>query len=663
MAVVGALLWTAAILAVQSPQPSPSNQAPLTPTALIVGRVVDASSGRPVAGAIVSLNGGVGLTPATAADPRNLGNTRARAMTNASGQFVFRRLLEGRFVLTATKPGYAEGAYGRRKPGGSQGSLVLALGERAGDVVIPMWRNGSITGSVVDEAGEPLMGVQVRVFSRRYVAGRPRLTQGPTVQTDDRGVYRVASLVPGEYLVGFVAREISLPIEIAEMSRAPMNTSDPKIRALALERSSLGGMVGYPGMPGVVAVGGVVRGIDQNGPAPPSASDSTAMFIYPTQFYPGVPSVARATVVTLASGQERENVDFALRPVRASRVSGVLVGADGPVPNTALRLVSASDDFQSDLEASVTMTGASGEFTLLGVPAGQYTLKVLRVPRPAPPGAAQTTQVQVGSTMTISTSGSPSAGPPPIPDDSTMYAEVPIAVADRDVTDVIVPLQRGARLTGRLEFEGGRDRPDGAALARVPILPERADAASIGEGPFMSIPPGRADESGAFKTYGLPPGKYIVRVGGAPPGWTVKSVTSEGRDISETPIDLRGADLASVVITFTDRPTKLTGVARSGEGNADPDALIVVFPADSAAWTDYGLNPRRVRSTRTTKSGAYTFTGLPAGDYCVAAIKEEAYGQWQDPQVLEELARRATQVRLADGEEKTQDLKTLGGAR
>jgi hypothetical protein len=53
-----------------------------------------------------------------------------------------------------------------------------------------------------------------------------------------------------------------------------------------------------------------------------------------------------------------------------------------------------------------------------------------------------------------------------------------------------------------------------------------------------------------------------------------------------------------------------------------------------------------MRSARTTKTGAYTFTGLPAGDYCVAAIKEEAYGQWQDPQVLEELSRRGSQVRL-----------------
>jgi uncharacterized protein (DUF2141 family) len=244
-----------------------------------------------------------------------------------------------------------------------------------------------------------------------------------------------------------------------------------------------------------------------------------------------------------------------------------------------------------------------------------------------------------------------------------MCAELPLAVADKDLTDVIVPLQRGARITGRLEFEGSRDKPDAVAFGRLTIVAERADAASTREGPFNSIPPGRADESGAFKTYGLPAGKYFLRVSGSPPGWTLKSITSEGRDISEAPIDLRAADVANVVITFTDRPTRLSGVARTPGGNADPDALIVVFPADSSGWTDYGLNPRRMRSARTTKNGSYTFSGLPAGDYCVVAIKEEAYAQWQDPQVLEALARHGTQLRLADGEEKAQDLKTIGGAR
>ena len=90
-----------------------------------------------------------------------------------------------------------------------------------------------------------------------------------------------------------------------------------------------------------------------------------------------------------------------------------------------------------------------------------------------------------------------------------------------------------------------------------------------------------------------------MRVGGAPPGWTLRSVTSEGRDISDTPLDVGSADVANIVITFTDRQTKVTGVVRGANGNADPDALVVVFPADSAAWTGFGLNPRRMRSTRT----------------------------------------------------------------
>jgi hypothetical protein len=48
-----------------------------------------------------------------------------RAVTNANGQFVFRKVPKGRFSLLAAKPGYAEGAYGRRAPGGTPRSVEL----------------------------------------------------------------------------------------------------------------------------------------------------------------------------------------------------------------------------------------------------------------------------------------------------------------------------------------------------------------------------------------------------------------------------------------------------------------------------------------------------------------------------------------------------------
>jgi hypothetical protein len=192
-------------------------------------------------------------------------------------------------------------------------------------------------------------------------------------------------------------------------------------------------------------------------------------------------------------------------------------------------------------------------------------------------------------------------------------------------------------------------------LARIPIAVERADRNTF-VGPGVGIPPGRVEESGTFKTYGIPGGKYFVRVPGAPPGWTLRSVTSEGHDISDMPFDVGSADVGNIVITFTDRQTKVTGVVRDASGNPDPDALVVVFPADSAAWSSFGLNPRRMRGIRTTKSGTYTF-GFPPGEYVIAAVKEEHLGSWQYPEMLEALSRIGVQVRLSEGDTRTQDLK------
>ena len=236
---------------------------------------------------------------------------------------------------------------------------------------------------------------------------------------------------------------------------------------------SIGATLMMPGTSSAIQVGGLVREMPFGSATPPPAGEGAPIFIYPTQFYPGVSSAARAGVVTIASGQERENVDFALHPVRTARVSGTVVGPEGPMANVALRLVPAADDVLTELETSVTMTGSGGEFTLLGVPAGQYTIKVLRIPRPRVPPAPSTTtmtQIQVGSSvvMTSGSSGTPPTVPPPIPDDPTMFAQTAVSVGDRDVTDVIVTLQRGARVTGRFEFDGALERPNATALMRVP---------------------------------------------------------------------------------------------------------------------------------------------------------------------------------------------------
>jgi hypothetical protein len=365
----------------------------------------------------------------------------------------------------------------------------------------------------------------------------------------------------------------------------------------------------------------------------------------------------------LTSGQDRESVDFSLKPIKTAKVSGTLMGPDGPLANTAVRLVPAADDTGLELETSAAITGEGGDFTLIGVPPGQYSLKVARAPRVATQTTAMTmTQIQVGGGM-VMTSAGPAGGPPappPMSDDPTLVADTPVTVGSRDVADLLVTVQRGPRLTGRVEFDGTRDRPEAAALTRIAVTLDSVDAGLPVMG-FVPTPVGRADETGAFKTPGVAPGRYIVRAGGGVPGWTLKSVMVEGRDVSESPLDLRGADVNNAVITFTDHPTRLTGTAHASDGNVDRDAVVVVFPADQSAWSDYGQNARRVRSTHAARNGSYTITGLPAGDYYVASIHEDTTPQWQDPKVLEALASSASQVRLGDGDARTQDVKTVKG--
>ncbi len=110
---------------------SPDANAP----AIVSGRVVDAGTGRPIAGVVVTPAGSA-LPPPQAAD----GTEPPHVLTNANGLFVIRGLHEGSLVLTATKGGYVNATRGQRRPAGSAQPLPIKDGDRVNDVDIRMWK-------------------------------------------------------------------------------------------------------------------------------------------------------------------------------------------------------------------------------------------------------------------------------------------------------------------------------------------------------------------------------------------------------------------------------------------------------------------------------------------------------------------------------------------
>ena len=147
-ALVVMMLPGAAHVIAQGPPPiPPATTAPVASLrGAIAGRVVDGTTGTPIRDAVVTLSGRGAVAP---------------VLTDANGRFAFDGLTTGPVTVTAMKNGHYGGLYGQRRPTGPPQSLQLADGERILDVTLQLWRFAAITGTVLDERGEPVVGLPV----------------------------------------------------------------------------------------------------------------------------------------------------------------------------------------------------------------------------------------------------------------------------------------------------------------------------------------------------------------------------------------------------------------------------------------------------------------------------------------------------------------------
>jgi hypothetical protein len=569
-------------------------------------------------------------------------------LSDAEGHFVFRMLPAGTYQITARRAGYAESLYGALNPDGEGKSITLAEGGRLGDAKFRLWKLAAIGGTVVDDAGDPIIGLQVRAFKRNLIAGRWKFgeyysNQRYGARTDDRGMYRIADVEPGEYIVSVpLTTAVAPAAAVAELEAL---RSDPSARAayLAASQSFATGSfattrlpVNGAGTSMTVAVGDAVQALIAPGLAPITPANGPWL-MYQTQFYPGSQLSTSALPIAIQAGQEVNGIDFGMKPVRTWRVSGTVSGlpASGAV---SLRLVRPdSETLLDETEVAATVSSVDGAFTFLGVPVGEYLIKVLRVPQ------LPRLTTQIGSTVRSEQAQGVSTEP-------TLWAAVPVSVAGNDITGLTVALNTGVRASGRVVFDGARPKPTAAQLASIEVTIEAAG----GEKPiiFRSDRVRLAGET--FQTPELAPGKYLIR-SNAPAGWVMKSATAGSRDIADTPLVVDGRAIPPITVTYTDRALgSLAGTVRAAAGLID--ALVCIFPIEREAWMDYGRSPRRLRRVQPDQAGTYRISGVPAGEYFVVAVADDRSADWRDLKHLDALSRIATRVTLADEEAKTLDL-------
>ena len=158
--------------------------------AIISGRVLDGSTGAPIANAtvtIVSADGSSRVGPAT-----------------TSGDFVM-PAKPGRYLVSAQARGFLEGQLFQYGTGGFPETLDIAPAEVSTGHRIYLWRASTISGTVRDEKGDPVARVRLRALRRTPRSGLSALADGTVVVTDDRGVYRITGVRPGDYVVAMLA--------------------------------------------------------------------------------------------------------------------------------------------------------------------------------------------------------------------------------------------------------------------------------------------------------------------------------------------------------------------------------------------------------------------------------------------------------------------------
>jgi hypothetical protein len=604
------VLGATALVHAQTPAPS----AP-TGTNVLFGRVVDIGTDAAVGGAIVTLDAFVDqfADPAAARARISAAPTARHVMTTAEGYFLFRDLSAGRYSIAATALGYVSSSYPPHV-------VELSDSDRPGSVELRLWKLAAIGGRVIDERGEPVVGMPVVPLRRVAVGGSVVLTRASAeVTTDDRGVYRIAQLPPGQYVVGVLSTTMSLPASLArEMDAVASNPSAGSTLRSELLR---GGLLFARRSGEGQRVGDFV--LQRSGPPLPLSPTGTPLG-YANVLYPGTTNPNGAAVITLGSGESREGLDIAVRFAPTVSVSGVVTGPDGPMTNQAVYLLPPGGNL-NDIEpvgVSTAVTDARGAFLFHAVSPGEYELR------------------------SVMMTGSETTG-----EGTALWAAEPLAVGDAGVSGVTVTMRPGIRISGRVEFAGaaGPGLPTSQRMV-VSLQP-------IGAQVWRTFP-AVVRPDGTFTSLGDPPGRYIVNAS-SPPGWTWQSTSLAGRPIADEPIQLGDRDVTDLVITFAQAMTRLSGTVADSAGAPDGDADVIVFPADTAAWREGAFTSRRVRLAHATSAAAFEIHALPPGEYYIAAVDTRTAMGWQDPQFLERLTGGATRVVLGEGENKTVTLRTL----
>lgn len=641
----------------------------LTPESSLSGRVVDAATGRGVAGARVAT-----MSDMYGADPETSRSTRAATRADEQGRFRFRGLMPGRYKPTGTSPS----GYGHARE-----SVLLGLGQSVDGVVVELHPAGAVKGRVV-VAGDESPCLSGYVGLDEPHAG---LSRQERIEPDGRVAFE--GILPGRYHVGVACDDFLADDPVPDVVVAHgVTTAEQRwtVRRGAVIRGTVRSSVGAPVarasiLANVRKEGGPARGGVGSTSSEPDGTfqiRSLSAGTYDLFVEAADQPAAEPVVVTVSEGGEA-TVDIRLGV--GGEVTGDVVDEQGqPVAGVvvgALPVRGGDSMRRGSMAESAAHTVDDGSFALRGLPAGLYQVTASRgeVPwggrRLRAPGkrdddiekvevvAGRTARVHLvvesqsgiirgrvvdgrgGAISDAFVDAEPDSDPdrggsagrelhgwwraPVLTDSEGGFAIARLAPGTytlrayrRGGGEALVGgVAIGARVTLTIRptgsIEGALESEDAAIPDEFRVLvSDRETGFSRGESFFRT--------AGRFALRDLPPGSFTLSVSAAEGSGAAEAHVAEGQNLTGIAVRLRGrANLTGRVISL-DQGKPLPGYS----------ATITSVAPDGDASFDFGI----LGSSYSTSGadGRFAAKGVPSGrvQVMVAADSQTSrYGMWQ----------------------------------
>jgi hypothetical protein len=381
--------------------------------------------------------------------------------------------------------------------------------------------------------------------------------------TDDRGEYRIFDLVPGDYYV------IANCQGAGGMSMPLGASGDPAIEELS----------------------------------------------YVPMYYPGVPSLKEASVVSIHSADE-VSVDISVTRQKTYHVRGMVTGDTSEESNLMALLV------PRDLAIVQGPRGApifNGKFDLPGVIPGSYVVVVR--------GQSPNARMKI--------------------------AREEVEVGAADVDGLTLVLGSMASIKGTLRVEGGM--PPNTNLSLLVVNLQASEAGALA-GPSLTgtSAQARLKPDGTFEIPEVAPGNYMVGLtasGTAFRDWYTKSVRFAGRDVTDAGLRIGSGTSGSLEILVSAHGASVEGTVVDGNNQPVPNVGVMAIPDESRRkrWDLYD-------GGRTDDRGHFELRGLAAGEYSIVAAQDLDMDDRFDVDTMTKFAQEGTRVRLDDADHKTVQL-------